>query len=444
MHDVLDVKNLLSDELNQQRESGHVVASLEDPVRQAVVTGTPEDAEKLLIQVESAPLRPDWDLHEPSGLDEINSLRPATPSLPALALGRPALLDRIHAAWLGRCAGCNLGKPVEGVVWEDMITYLRAADAYPLVDYIPPPEGPNKHIELHRSWREAVRGNIHYMARDDDTDFTILALHILETEGFDFTPGDVGRHWFERFPFLQIYTAERAAYRNMVDGLAPPDTATHRNPYREWIGAQIRADMFGYVSPGNPQRAAELSYADAALSHTANGIYGEMWAAALIAACFTAPDMRGALDAAVTVVPPRTRLVEALNHVDELYRRGIEWEEACRELRQAYGHYSFVHTINNASMVAAALLWGEGDFTRTIGLAVQGGWDTDCNGATAGSAFGAMHGRSALPDHWVDPLSDRIRSALFGYDNSSISDLAQRTVRLAMANTGPLLAARRP
>ena len=52
-----------------------------------------------------------------------------------------------------------------------------------------------------------------------------------------------------------------------------------------------------------------------------------------------------------------------------------------------YGHYSFVHTVNNAALVTAALLWGEGDFTRTIGLAVQGGWDTDCTGATAGSAL---------------------------------------------------------
>jgi len=65
-------------------------------------------------------------------------------------------------------------------------------------------------------------------------------------------------------------------------------------------------------------------------------------------------------------------------------------------------------------------------------LAVQGGWDTDCNGATAGSAFGAMHGTSALPAYWVEPLNDRIRSAVFGFDNASISDLAERTLALAL------------
>jgi ADP-ribosylglycohydrolase len=435
VHDVLDPKDLLADELAQRRESGHDVAALEAPVSDALETAAPDELERLLVEVESAPLRADWNYEEPSDLEEILAVRPAATPPPALELDEAELLDRIHAAWLGRCAGCNLGKPVEGVVWEDMVRYLRAVDAYPLEDYIPAAAQGDGNLRMHPSWPDSTRGNIRFMARDDDMDYTILALHVLETDGFDFTAADVGRHWLERFPFLQIYTAERAAYRNLILGLAPPETASHRNPHREWIGAQIRADMFGYVSPGDPAQAAALGHADAALSHTANGIYGEMWAAGLIAACFTAPDMRTALDAAAAVIPPRSRLMEALRHLDELHGRGLDWETACVRLRQRYGHYSFVHTINNAAVVAAALLWGEGDFTRTIGLAVQGGWDTDCNGATAGSAFGAMHGRAALPARWVDPLSDRIRSALFGYDNTRISDLAVRTVRLAVAHT---------
>jgi ADP-ribosylglycohydrolase len=62
---------------------------------------------------------------------------------------------------------------------------------------------------------------------------------------------------------------------------------------------------------------------------------------------------------------------------------------------------------------------------------VEGGWDTDCTGATAGSVFGALHGTQALPGHWVDPLNDTVRSAIMGYDHSSLSDLADRTLRLA-------------
>ena len=90
-----------------------------------------------------------------------------------------------------------------------------------------------------------------------------------------------------------------------------------------------------------------------------------------------------------------------------------------------------MHTVNNAAVIAAALLWGDRDFSKTIGLAVQGGWDTDCTGATTGSVFGAMHGTKALPPHWIDPLNDLIRSAIMGYDHSRPSELADRTLRLA-------------
>ena len=64
---------------------------------------------------------------------------------------------------------------------------------------------------------------------------------------------------------------------------------------------------------------------------------------------------------------------------------------------------------------------------------MQGGWDTDCTGATAGSAFGAMHGAGAIPDSWSRPLGDRVRSALFGFDGVRISELAARTLAVTAA-----------
>jgi ADP-ribosylglycohydrolase len=199
------------------------------------------------------------------------------------------------------------------------------------------------------------------------------------------------------------------------------------NPYREWIGAQIRADIFGYVNPGNPRAAAEMAYRDAALSHTANGVYGELWSAALVAAAFTC-NARQAIEASHACVPPKSRLAEAVGVVLDLHESGIGWERARAAIEERYGHYSWVHTVNNA----AGLLWGEGDFTSTIGLTVQGGWDTDSNGATAGSVAGIISGAAALPAQWTAPLHDTARSAIRGFDGSRISDLADRTLRLAL------------
>jgi hypothetical protein len=163
------------------------------------------------------------------------------------------------------------------------------------------------------------------MARDDDTDYAILGLHVLEEHGFGFTTAQVGAEWLWHLPFDQTYTAERAAYRNLIGGIAPPRTATYRNPYREWIGALIRADVFGYACPGQPRRAAMLAYQDAALSHTANGIYGEMWAAALIAASFAVPTAREALDIAMTATHAASRLAEALRAVRTAFDCGLSW-----------------------------------------------------------------------------------------------------------------------
>ena len=432
MHDVLDARDILSDELAQRRESGYDVKGLEGRINCALAGHSGEDLWRLLELLEDSPLRPKWPYHEPSSLGEIRESLPDPLRLPALSLSEDDLRDRVRAAWLGRCAGCNLGKPVEGWSREDIRRYLELADEYPIRDYVPRLEPMPEGFEMHPSWKDAVRGNVRFMARDDDIDYTILGLHILETYGFRFGPEDVAEQWMYHMPFLATYTAERAAYRNLVYGLHPPDTASYRNPYREWIGAQIRADMWGYVSPGDPERAVEFAIKDASLSHTGNGIYGEMWASALIAACFVARDMRTALEAALALVPPRSRLAEALRYVFSLHDRGLEWEAARNELEESYGHYSWVHAINNAAVVAAALLWGEGDFTRTIGLAVQGGWDTDCNGATAGSAFGAMHGTEALPGHWVRPLNDVVGSMVTGFDGSRLSDLAERTLQFAL------------
>jgi ADP-ribosylglycohydrolase len=141
--------------------------------------------------------------------------------------------------------------------------------------------------------------------------------------------------------------------------------------------------------------------------------------------------VREAFDRSLLSVPPRSRLYEALAAVRDLYDDGLSWDAAVEIIHQRWGHYSWVHTINNAAVIAAALLWGEGEYAATVGIAVQGGWDTDCNAATAGSVLGVLLGAERLPEHFIAPLEDRTRSALFGFDNSQISDLARRTSALA-------------
>lgn len=432
--DALELRELLGDEVIQRRQSGYELDGVLPRVQEALATGSTgwlPELERAYDALEGTRVRPDWPYAEPSGLEEI--LAALGDDVELRLPGDEVLADRVHAAWLGRCVGCNLGKPVEGDGWdrEKLRRYLEQAHSYPITDYLPVLDPAPEGMVLDDSWEVATRGRVNGMARDDDTDYTILGLHLLEEHGFGFTTAQVGALWLQHLPFEQTYTAERVAYRNLVRGIAPPYTATYRNPYREWIGAQIRADIFGYVCPGQPRRAATLAYRDAALSHTANGIYGEMWAAALIAASFAVSTAREALDIAMTVVPAASRLAEALRTVRAAFDSGLSWDETIGQVERDFSGYHWIHTVNNAAVVAAALLWGEGDFGRTVGLAVEAGVDTDSDGATAGSVFGALHGTTALPGHWVNPLHDTIRSAVAGFDNARISDLARRTVALA-------------
>ncbi|AYN38561.1 ADP-ribosylglycohydrolase family protein [Streptomyces dangxiongensis] len=346
----------------------------------------------------------------------------------------PGLADRIHGGWLGRIAGNMLGKPVEqGEVWtRDRIDrYLRRAAALPLTDYLPEPADPAEAADLRPEWRLCVRGRIHGSSRDDDIDYAILGLHLLETHGFAFSTEQVGDLWLLRLPYLQTFTAERAAYRNLANGLKPPLTATYDNPYQEWIGALIRADVYGWTCPGDPVRAAGLARRDAVLSHTGNGVYGAMFAAALIAAAFTAPAVRGALDSALAVIPASSRLARTVRRVAALHETRLPWEETVATVATETAGLGWIHTVPNAAVLTAGLLYGDGDFTRTIALTVRGGLDTDSNGATAGSVAGVFTGADAIPAPWRDPLEDTVRSAVFGFDGVRISALAERTLRLA-------------
>ncbi|WP_073948011.1 ADP-ribosylglycohydrolase family protein [Streptomyces kebangsaanensis] len=345
------------------------------------------------------------------------------------------LADRILGGWLGRVAGNMLGKPVEqGEVWtRDRIDrYLRKAAALPLTDYLPEPSADDDAHDLRPEWRGCVRGRIHGSCRDDDVDYAILGLHLLETHGFAFSTEQVGDLWLLRLPYLQTFTAERAAYRNLVNGLKPPLTATYDNPYQEWIGALIRADVYGWTSPDAPRRAASLARRDAVLSHTGNGVYGAQWAAALIAAAFTAPTVRSAVDTALTVIPASSRLARTVRRVVSLHEARVPWEDALATLADETAGLGWIHTVPNAAVLTAGLLYGEGDFTRTLALTVRGGLDTDSNGATAGSVAGVLTGAAAVPAQWKDPLEDTVRSAVFGFDGVHITELADRTLRLAV------------
>ena len=424
--------DLIRQEIVQRREEGCDVEVMEERVEHALrrsdgLQGVELDA--ILGELESLQPVESFPYREPSTLDEIRAERPDGPRRIELNLTDTQMLDRIHGAWLGRTAGCALGKPVEGWDKARIDSYLQFAGALPLNDYIPLVDG---HPEGHKPrLPDCTRGMIHYMARDDDMDYTILGLHVLEQHGADFTSRNVANSWLSRLSYYLVYTAERAAYRNLVNNLWPPESATHHNPYREWIGAQIRADSWGYISPGWPEKAAEFAFRDAAVSHVKNGIYGEMFVAAMLAASFVTSDVEEVIRIGLSEIPRNCRLGEAVRNTVQWSKELPNWERVWARINEKYGHYSGIHTINNAALVVMGLMAGQRDYEASIVVAVRGGWDTDCNGATVGSVCGMILGADALPGKWVGVFNDRLVSAVRGYNECKISDLAKRSHEIA-------------
>ena len=428
----ISTKSIIRAELTQREEEGCDTNKIQERVQAAAEKGNDVDPsifDTLYDELDSLEPEKTFGFEEPSQLDAIRSLRPEGPRSLDVTLADDELADRIYGAWLGRAAGCALGKPVEGWPKENIDNYLKAANALPLDDYFPLIDNqPDGRLILRKG---STRGNIMYMERDDDMDYPILGLVLLERKGMDFTPRGMAGNWLSRMPYHLLYTAEGVAYRNFVYNIWPPDSATYRNPYREWIGAQIRADIFGYVTPGWPEKGAELAFRDACISHVKNGIYGEMFVAAMLSAALVTTDINEIIDIGLSEIPANCRLAEAVKNTIAWCKEESDWEKVWDRINEQYGHYHVVHTINNAALVVMGLLYGADDYETGIVVAVRGGWDTDCNGATVGSILGAKFGARALPQKWVGVLNDRLLSSVRECNDNKISDLAARTHKVA-------------
>ncbi|TJZ51023.1 ADP-ribosylglycohydrolase family protein [Streptomyces piniterrae] len=448
-------EDLIGHELRQAAEDGRAAAGIERRWRSAGGASAPDRAG-------ASPSPADPALRALAGqlLDELSLLPCPTAAdepteLTAIqeACGQPPpargargddrdLTSRLEAGWLGRAAGCLLGKPVEKLPLSGIRALARSTGNWPLTSWFTE-LGLDRAVAARHPWNRRSRAtslaeNIDGMPEDDDLNYPVLGLLLLERHGHDFRTTDVARLWLDELPAGRTFTAERLAYRNLLDGIEPPRTARHRNPFREWIGAQIRADVFGWTHPGDPGAAAAAAWRDATLSHTANGVYAAMFTAAAVAAGAGGnSEVHDALRAGLAVIPGRSRLARAVRFGiaaarEEPTGTAAGFATVVDRLHAAYGHYHWVHAVPNAALLAAALTHADGDFSGSICRAVSGGWDTDSNGATAGSITGLLAGTpAALPARWTEPLHNRLATTVGGLDGVGFDTLAARTAALA-------------
>ena len=421
-------------ELRQSCEEGRDVKRYEKLA--AEIDRLPPDVHKKQLAdtfyeiIESAPQRAGYRYVEPSDYAHIALL--CTPPAAEPVPGPETLSSKLRGAWLGRICGCLLGKPLEGIRLSELIPFLKQSDNYPLHRYLRSSDVTDAVRDTYsfgftnRFYSDTVSA----APSDDDTNYTVLALRLLEQYGHEFTSENVAELWIDSQVKRAYCTAERVAYRNIVNGYRPPDTATWRNPYREWIGAQIRADFYGYINPGNPKAAAEMAWRDARISHVKNGIYGSMFVAAMLAKAAVCTEIEPVIEAGLACIPFTSRLHETVSEILNDFRSGVSQKECVRSIQTRFDDRSphdWCHTISNAAIVTAALLYGGKDFGKTICLAVECGFDTDCNGATAGSVLGMLLGESEIGSEWSAPLHGKLETTIFGMGTLTLDDLCART-----------------
>lgn len=424
----------LSTEYRQCCEEGLEIEQYKD-LFEAVSRLTKSEAKKKLGDVifdivSNAGYKKDYPYHEPSGLDEIALLQKP---YEYRKLSNPGK-NKVHGAWMGRICGCMLGKTIEGIKSEELVRFLKETDNFPMHRYIVSDDITKETIEKYNfGFKHCITvDKITGMPVDDDTNYTVLAQQIISKYGYDFTPLDVSRAWTSSQPMEAYCTAERVAYCNFVKGYKPPQSAVYKNPYREWIGAQIRGDYFGYINPGNPHAAAEMAWKDASISHIKNGIYGEMFVAAMIAVAAETNNIRDIILSGLSVIPHTSRLYEAITRLITDFDAGISQKNCFLGIHKRFDDHSahdWCHTIPNAEIVVASLLYGSGDYGKSICMAVETGFDTDCNGATVGSILGMANGIETIDDKWTKPIGNLLNTSICSVGAVKISDLVEKTMQ---------------
>ena len=380
--------------------------------------------------VRNANIKEGYPYVEPSDLEGIRQLQKA---YAYTKIETVTLEDKIYGAWMGRICGCMLGKTVEGIRTKELWAFLKETDNFPMNRYIYRSDLSQEILDKYkygfanRSYADEIDG----MPVDDDTNFVILAQLLIEKYGREFTPYDVSRVWIDYQKKDAYWTAERVAYCNFIRGYEPPQSAIYKNPYREWIGAQIRGDYFGWINPGNPEKAAEMAWRDASISHVKNGIYGEMFVAAMLAVAAETNNLEDIILAGLAQIPQTSRLYESIMNVLNNYKNGVSQQKCFDKIHEEYDEHishGWCHTISNAMVVVASLLYGNGDYGASICMAVETGYDTDCNGATVGSILGMVNGIESIPTYWTKPINNTLHTSIFNVGTVKISDRVKMTM----------------
>ena len=325
------------------------------------------------------------------------------------------LRDKIKGGWAAQMIGVSFGAPTEFRFNEQIIP----EDKLPV-------------------WAPDQVSNA---LDQDDLYVDMTFMRVLEDKGLDATTEDFGAMFREAR--YRLWHANLAARRSLKRGVPAELTGTPKyNAHANDIDFQIEADFVGLLAPGLPQASNDLCYRAGRVMNYGDGIYGGMFIAGMYSAAFFEKDPRKIVEAGLAAIPAKSPYAGAVRDVLAWSRTYPEdWIKTWNLVEQKWNQRDpcpngALRPFNidaklNGAYVALGLLYGKGDFTKTLQVATRCGQDSDCNPASAAGVLGVVLGYNGIPDHWKAGIA-KLANQKFNYTDYSFDDVCRVTERLAL------------
>ncbi|MBQ0115493.1 MAG: ADP-ribosylglycohydrolase family protein [Bacteroidales bacterium] len=336
-----------------------------------------------------------------------------------VTISKEQMMDKIKGAWAGQVIGCTYGGPTE-FRWQGMMIPDTIAIKY------------NDHcIKWHYD---------HDMGLYDDLYMDLCFLDVMHREGID-APVRSHADAFANAGFM-LWHANQAARYNILQGVYPPESGHWlNNPHADDIDYQIEADYAGIITPGMPNEASRISDKIGHIMNYGDGWYGGVFVGAMYSTAYFCNDVETVVSEALKTIPSRSRFYKCIADVIRWHKQyPTDWK---RTWRLVQGRYSDVQgcpdgvmrpfnidAVINSAYIVIGLLYGEGDFAKTLEISTRCGQDSDCNPASAGGVLGCMMGYSKIPECWMKNLYE-VEDRNFAYTDISLNKAYDYSLSMA-------------
>jgi hypothetical protein len=325
------------------------------------------------------------------------------------------LRDKIAGGWAGQMIGVSFGAPTE----------FRAQGR--ILEEDLPPWTPDR-----------VKNSLN----QDDLYVDMTLAQVLDEKGLDATTEDFAAA-FAKTQY-SLWHANLAARRNLRRGI-PPALSGHprHNAHADDIDFQIEADFIGLMAPGLYQASNRIADRAGRVMNYGDGIYGGMFVSCMYAAAFFEKDPRRIVETGLACIPSRSPYARLIADVLAWHKQyPDDWRRVWRLIEEKWDRNDpcpagALRPFNidaklNGAYIALGLLYGGGDFGRTLEISTRAGQDSDCNPASAGGILGVVLGYSGIPEIWKSGIP-AIASEKFRYTDYSFNTIVESTLKRALA-----------